>query len=124
MGIIVNTAKSIEHASSKSAIQNLNNGLNEICYNKSISKNIQFNLDESTKACPIINECKDIRKGIVQGDYVKAVSNGLLVGLYVLPVGNASLKVGTKSSYAKIIQFGGCYTTANQTIKATNNTNG
>ena len=43
-------------------------------------------MNEGSKTCPIVGEFRDIKEGIEDGDYLKALANGGLLALYSAPI--------------------------------------
>ena len=83
MGIIINSVKV--------SVYNQTNGLERIsAIAEKMNENISLNLDKGSKACPMISECRDIVKGIEQGDMNEAISLGALLFIYTLTFDKSS----------------------------------
>ena len=84
----------------------------------SLAKNSVSNLDAASKGCSVIGGCKNMVKGIAQGDYEQAVANGGLLSLYTVTAGgvasNASVKMASAASKGTIAaQLGAISTLSN-----------
>lgn len=52
-----------------------------------IALNISYNLNNSSRTCPIISECTDLCKGIGTADFKTVALNGGVLALYAVHAG-------------------------------------
>ena len=88
MGVILNSVNNqqnletgLDKLGSRFGIHNKNDNTN------TIALNISNNLNNSSKTCPVISECKDLCQRIGTGDFRTTALNGGLLALYAVHAG-------------------------------------
>ena len=68
-----------------------------------MTENAASNLDEGSKACPVLSECRDLGQGIAERDFRKVVYNGGLLGFYAAQFAGAAEDSEPKRGVTSVI---------------------